>query len=80
MPDPAKSSLLNEIEWLLANAKHVNPNERRFLSSAGNFPHRGVTLSRKQYAWLNSIYYRERYGLSRTHWYWWSRALLTGRP
>jgi hypothetical protein len=32
MPDPAKSSVLNEIEWLLANAaKHLNPNERRLL-------------------------------------------------
>src|SRR6516225_228603 len=56
MPDPAKSSLLNNIGWLLANAKHFNPNERRFLPSAGNFLHRGITLSRKQYAWLNSIY------------------------
>ena len=80
MPDPARSSLLNKIEWLLANAKHGNPNERRFLPSAANFLHRGITLSRKQYAWLNSIYYRERYGLSRTYWWWWLRALLTGRP
>jgi hypothetical protein len=79
MTDPAKSSLLNNIGWLLSNAKHVNPNERRFLPSAGNFLHRGITLSRKQYAWLNSIYYRERYGLSRTYWWWWLRALLTGR-
>jgi len=79
MADPAKSNSLTKIGWLLANAKHVNPNERRFLPSAGNFLHRGITLSRKQYAWLNSIYYRERYGFSRTYW-WWLRALLTGRP
>jgi hypothetical protein len=77
MPDPAKSSLLNKIEWLLANAKHVNPNERRFLPSAANFLHRGITLSRDQYAWLNGIYYRERYGFSRMYWLWWLRALLT---
>ena len=81
MADPAKSNLLTKIGWLLANAaKHLNPNERRFLPSAGNFLHRGITLSRKQYAWLNSIYYRERCGFSRTYWWWWLRALLTGRP
>ena len=51
MPDPAKTSLLTKVGWLLANAaKHLNPNERRFLPSAGNFLHRGITLSRKQYA------------------------------
>jgi hypothetical protein len=55
-PSLRKGTRLKKIDWLLANAANLNPNERGFLPTARNLLQRGQTLSRKQCAWLNEIY------------------------
>jgi len=60
MPDPAKSSLLNKIEWLLANAKHVNPNEAAVSPFGREFP------AQRYNAIADAIRLAEQHLLSRT--------------
>ena len=78
--DPAKSSSLNQINWLLKHAEYLNDHEQRFLPEARDLLLRDMTLSRRQYAWLNKIYDREYRGLRRHRWWeWMLRALFTRR-